>query len=25
MFVEKKEITGTLEVGIKLPSDIPDD
>lgn len=25
MFVEKKEITGNLEVGIKLPSDIPDD
>ena len=25
MFVEKKEITGNLEVGIKLPSDIQDD
>ena len=25
MFVDKKEITGNLEVGIKLPSDIPDD
>ena len=25
MFVEKKEITGNIEVGIKLPSDIPDD